>query len=154
MGRATIQDHPNHEVARLTDEQRQHFEAREEAVDGPADVLTFGKYKGKSLAWVKEKHPSYFLWIYQERRSLFTNYKWLRQAILDAGIFSEELSLLEDQADDQARLVIDGWQGVAAASQDGALADEVGVESPLSCSARGSDERRPWPVKRRNARRR
>ena len=60
---------------------------------------------------------------------MFSKYRWLRQAILDAGIFSEELLLREDQADDQARLVIAGWQGVATASQDGALADEVGVES-------------------------
>lgn len=29
----------------------------------PSDVITFGKYKGKSLAWILEENPSYIVWL-------------------------------------------------------------------------------------------
>ena len=31
------------------------------------DVITFGKYKGKTIDWIAEHNPGYIVWLHDER---------------------------------------------------------------------------------------
>lgn len=30
---------------------------------GKNDILTFGKFKGKSIKWIADNHPQYIVWV-------------------------------------------------------------------------------------------
>ena len=101
-------DFPDHILVPLTAEQKGEQDAGEKQ-DDEAPFFTFGKYKHKSFSWVKAHHPSYFMWLFQERFSLFRKYTWLSNALVTAGIFPESLLKEETAGDRKAREIIDSW---------------------------------------------
>jgi len=32
-----------------------------------ADVITFGKFKGKTIRWISQQEPSYIIWLDEEK---------------------------------------------------------------------------------------
>lgn len=84
-------DNPSHKLRFLTAEKKRTFGAQVETEQTRATTFTFGKYKGKTFAWVKENAPSYFMWVWRERDSLFKKYSTLQQSPVTEGIFSEEV---------------------------------------------------------------
>eukprot|EP00438_Fugacium_kawagutii_P032704 Skav204478 [mRNA] locus=scaffold5533:162641:166985:- [translate_table: standard] len=103
-------DNPSHKLRKLTPAERAEFPSPPQHGEY---VFTFGKHKKKTLAWVKEHHPSYFPWLIREK--VYHNRADLKEALLKAELFPA--SLLEEEDDDardaQAKDIVDSWEQAA-----------------------------------------
>lgn len=61
----------------------------------PEDIITFGKYKGKSFNEIAEIEPSYILWLHENVDSIKFSKKWL--------------DLVEWDAREQEEALFDAW---------------------------------------------
>ena len=77
---STTHDHPDHKVVKLGPEQLQEavaqVEQQEQHGETSLDTFNFGKYKGKTVEWVKKEAPSHLFWVYQARKDTFPKYTW------------------------------------------------------------------------------
>ena len=77
---STTHDHPDHKVVKLGPEQLQEavaqVEQQEQHGETSLDTFNFGKYKGKTVEWVKKEAPSHLFWVYQTRKDTFPKYTW------------------------------------------------------------------------------
>ena len=107
-------DFPNHKLVQLSEEQKSKIEDEEHPEK--RTTFNFGKYRGKSLTWVSKNHPSYLLWIYENRHNLFGKYRWLQPALLSEGIFPQEVLSLDSEADERAKKIISALNTVDPSS--------------------------------------
>lgn len=61
----------------------------------PKDIITFGKYKGKSFDEIAEIEPSYILWLNENVDSIKFPKKWLE--------------LVEQDVREQREVLLDAW---------------------------------------------
>eukprot|EP00969_Alexandrium_andersonii_P142505 6301390-Alexandrium_andersonii.AAC.1 len=80
-------DHPSHRLRALTDEERRQLAAPPTDPGTSGEYkLTFGKHKGKTLAWPQHSTPSYIAWMAQERLFNDGKYPGLREAMDAFGL--------------------------------------------------------------------
>lgn len=61
----------------------------------PEDIISFGKYKGKSFDEIAEIEPSYILWLHENVDSIKFSKKWL--------------DLVEQDMREQREVLLDAW---------------------------------------------
>lgn len=61
----------------------------------PKDIITFGKFKGKSFDEIAEIEPSYILWLNENVDSIKFSKKWL--------------DLVEQDVREQEDVLLDAW---------------------------------------------
>lgn len=57
----------------------------------PKDIITFGKYKGKTFDEISEIEPSYILWLSENIEEINFPKKWLNAVEWDARSLEEDM---------------------------------------------------------------